>query len=235
MMRYLFCLVGIVGLLATAQAARSFQDLYADVVWENLTGLSSFQNYRLGWRDGAWEYYGFIKNEWANTHGTALPQDESRGLTPGVGIRYWCPGHKMFLTTSYGECVLGSNVGREDFRVGAAGYDAWTHQRRFTDLYGELFWVQYAQDAFLNLRLRPGLILRQRKNEQLWVYGVGQLWASGTGDNGTENRAEIGVGVGCIAWNRVSANFDFRVGDAFSGTIPHRHYINPMFVIATNL
>ena len=61
---------------------------------------------------------------------------------------------------------------------------------------------------------------------------MGQLWASGTGSNGTENRVEAGIGAGYTYAGMFSVNLELRGGDAFRGTITHRTYFNPTVVIS---
>ncbi len=233
MLKQYLAVLFILLLASTAFAGQRFEEFYGDVVWSKLTGFSGYDSYKSGIRDKQVDYFLNIKNEWSDTHGTDLPyQYQIQGFSAGVGGRYWFPGNKFFGTVSVGEGVSGKNTGRFDFRTGFAGYNAWQQQQRFTDLYGELFWVGLAGDSYLNLRFRPGKIVHQDETGRLWLYGVGQLWASGTGSNGTENRVEAGIGAGYTYAGMFSVNLELRGGDAFRGTITHRTYFNPTVVIS---
>lgn len=226
------CLIGCAGLASTAE---QFSDLYTDAVWSNLTGASTFQSARVGARSGQNEYYLSAKNEWYDTRGTRLSyQASAQGATVGVGYRRWLLGRELFAAVSAGTGVVGANAGRSDARVGLAGYTQWELGQRFTDLYGELFWVERADDAFLSLRLRPGMVLHRDRQGRLWLYAVGQCWASGTGESGTDNRVEAGSGLGYVYQGKVSLNIEARGGRAYRGQITERSYWNPMLIVAAN-
>jgi len=227
----------LVVLCAVAQAYTRFEDGYADVVWNNLTGWSSYQSVKMGVEQGPDQLYGMLTNEYYDTRGTRLLyQYNTQGTTLGIGYRHWFPGKHFFGTVSVGEGVVGANAGRFDLRMGFAGYDAWEQEKtkRFTDLYGEYFYVGRASDTFASVRYRPGITLLKDETGRLWMYGVGQLWLSGTGENGTDNRLEVGPGIGYVYRGRVSFNFDLREGYVLRGTTTQRSYFNPTIVLAGN-
>ena len=218
-----------------AFAGERFEDVYAEAVWSDLTGLSSIQSARVGTRNGNTDLYLTLRNEWYDTMGTDLPfQYRARGSSVGVGVRQWILNRRATIGVSVGKVIDGPEPERLDVRAGMAGYDSWEDGKRFTDLYGELFWVSRADDAFLYLRYRPGLTLRRDENGRLWVYGVGALWASGEGDLGTENRVEGGIGLGYIYHDHLTANLELRAGHSYSGTVSDRNYLNPTVVVAGN-
>ena len=219
--------------LALALHAVPVHSLYVDGVWSNLTGLSSSQTLRTGQRQGALEYHLYVTNEWYSTRGTDLPfQYEARGATVGVGARYWLPGNRVFLGASVGEVLTGANEGQTAARVGLAGYQEWQRDQRLTTLYGDLTCVRLADDTFLNVIGRHGRILRQDATGRWWIYGVGQLYASGQGANGTENRGELGLGVGTLYRGHLAAFLEARGGYSFRGAISERAYWNPTLIVA---
>ena len=224
-------------LLCVSQAfAVPFRDIYADAAWSDLTGLSSSQHFTWGSRDGDFATFVSLKNEWFDTRGTDLPfQYSARGSRVGVGGRYWFAENKMHASASTSYVFAGFNEGKMDNRVAVVGYDQWEQGKRYSDLYGDLAWVDLADDVFLNVRLRKGTILARDEQKRIWVYGLGQVYASGSGDNGTENRLETGIGVGYIWRGQISANLDLRVGHSFQGDISDKDYFNPMLVISGGL
>jgi hypothetical protein len=235
MLNIIVLLVLVLAVASPLVAAPTFQEGYADAVWSNLTGFSSYQRYTTGVRRGSTDYYLSLKNEWYSTKGTNLPfQYSARGTDVGVGLRYWFPGRYLSGAVSLAHGVAGANEGQSDFRAGLVGYRQWEHQRRVNEVYGELTWVERADDLFLSVRARPGLVLNQTASGRLWAYGVGQVWASGQGENGTENRVEAGVGLGYLYRGQYTANLELRAGHSFSGTITERDYFNPMVIVAGN-
>ena len=235
MLRRLFPVLLLLTIFANRADAYHVLEGYADACWNNLTGYSSYQHVRLGTRTGDEEFNLSLRNEWYDTRGTRLPyQYNEQGTTIGAGYRHWFPGNKFFGEVSTGVGVLGANSGRLDFRSGFAGYNAWESGKRFTDLYGELYYVGRALDTFGSLRFRPGHILHQDTRGRLWAYGVGLLSASGTGANGTDNRIEAGAGLGYLFHGTMTANIELREGYAYRGTITSRSYFNPTAVVAGN-
>lgn len=234
MYKFIALCVFLLCVASFAQATEQYSGFYGDVVASKLLGLSTSEWYNYGLRNKQYEGYLYISTEWADTNGSDLPyQYRFQGVTAGVGARYWFPGNKAFATLSYGEGVAGDVVGDPNFRAGVSGYNCWEKDKQFSDLYGELFWVGRADDSYLGLRYRPGITLHRTASTRLWTYGVGQLWASGSGSNGTENRAEAGVGLGYLFMNgHMTANADLRVGNEFRGTITERNYFNPTLTIA---
>ena len=251
----------LLSLCAGALAYPRFVEGYADGEWNNLTGWSSTQDVKVGIQHGDAEQgpldqgYVTLLNEWYDTGGTRLQtsQSSTQGTTVALGYRHWFPGKEFYGSVTAGESVLGPNAGHIDFRAGFAGYNAWEQVKgeseqttkarypHYTDLYGEIFYLSLAKDTFATARYRPGFILLQDKDElsgeengRLWLYGVGQLWASGTGTNGADNRLEAGIGIGYVFHAHLDLNFDLREGDVFRGTTPERTYFNPTVVVAGN-
>ncbi|MHB9134712.1 MAG: hypothetical protein ACYDBB_26875 [Armatimonadota bacterium] len=216
-----------------AAVPRPFSDLYADTSWNDLTGFSTYVNARTGVRNGHNDYFVYLRNETYDTRGTDLPfREQSAGTSVGVGYRYWFPGERIFGTVTAGVTVAGSHSGEADLRAGFAGYDAWERGKHYSDLYGEVFWVERADDVLMTVRARPGITLRRDANGRLWTYGVGQGWASAGGDAGTENRVEAGVGLGYISDHGWSASAELRAGYAYRGEITDRTYLNPTITLA---
>jgi len=237
-MRALFSLTGFVALAASAAAQQPefFRDVYADAVYNRLTGFSTSQIARVGFKKGQDDLHVLFRNETFDTRGTDLPfQYAARGTSVALGYRHWFPGNRMFGTISYGTGLAGTIKDKADFRAGFAGYTDWSNGRNFTDLYGDLFYVGVAKDTYLNLRIRPGRILRQDKDGRLWVYGVGQLFAAGSGARGTENRVEAGLGIGYLFRGKVTLNLEMRGGYAYRGDISKRTYLNPTIILAGQL
>lgn len=233
MVRVMILTIATLLLGAVAGAATPYHDFYADAVWNDLTGFSTMQSARAGLRAGANDYYLYLKNEYYDTTGTDLPfQESAEGTGVGVGYRYWFPGNHLFATVSGGVNVAGKHEGEGELRAGLAGYNAWEAGKHYTDLYGELFWVERAEDTLLNIRYRPGITLKRDDDGRLWTYGVGQLWASGSGDYGTENRAEAGIGLGYISDHGWSASVELREGYSYRGNIDDKAYFNPTIVLA---
>ncbi|CAN5389175.1 hypothetical protein BH11ARM1_BH11ARM1_07370 [soil metagenome] len=232
--------IALFGVLAISAGAlcqtKTFYDGYADVVYSKLTGTSTYQFIRGGIKQGQHEYFGFVRNEAYDTHGTDLPfQYSSRGVTAGLGYRYWLPGNQWFLTVMDGVGVGGDNQKANDFRVGAAGFtEWWKGDKQVTDLYAELFYVGRAEDTLLSARLRPGVVLNKYPDGRLWAYGIGQVWASAHGRNGTENRVEAGVGLGYIFGKNYTLNGELKAGYAYRGAITNKSYFNPTVYLAGN-
>lgn len=235
-MRYAILLVLICTAAAFAVPAERFTDSYFDVVNTKLSGFSTSQTASTGLRKGRTSASVSISNDYFDTTGTSLPwQYSGRGTSVGVGVRRYWPGNKIFLGTSLSQGVRGANKGHTDFRVLTAGYNAWEKGKRFTDVYGDTVWTSRTKDVYANVRVRSGRILADDRKGRVWAYGVGQVMASGKGDNGTENRVEAGVGVSYILKWKVSACLEYRQGHSFSGATTQRNYTNPTFVVAGNM
>lgn len=224
---------------AALAQGRTYHDGYYDVFYSDLTGLSSLQVLRGGYQIGSHDFHAFVRNESFDTRGTNLPfQYAARGAVAGVGYRHWLLDRKAFGLVTLGTGIAGDNVRRSDFRAGFAGFEEFRNAdnpRQITDLYADLFYVGRAEDTFLNVRVRPGYVLQQRPDGRVWAYGVGQLYASGRGISGTENRVELGGGVGVIFGGRFTVNAELRYGYSFRGAITDRHYFNPVIFVAGNL
>ncbi|OPZ83376.1 MAG: hypothetical protein BWY76_02303 [bacterium ADurb.Bin429] len=245
-MRHLpFHAVMLCGLLLLALSApaqnpdewRNFHTLYVDAVWTRLTGYSSVQQYTTGVRKGQYGAYLALQNAWADTRGSdAIYQYTTQGVTLTGGLRYWFPGDQWFAFTSFGHVIAGKNEGTDDFRVGAAGFNEWEHgKNRVFDLYGDITWVGAADDLYMTIRAREGVILRQQGNTRWWVYGVGHLAASASGDNGASNRLEAGVGLGYRTYAApfgLSVGLEMREAYSFRGAIDDRLFYNPTIVVA---
>jgi hypothetical protein len=189
---------------------------------------------RYGVRSGQHDVHAFFRNETLDTTGSDLPfRSVVQGTSIGAAYRYWFPGNLMFATIQYGRIIGGTDrEDKDDLRVGLAGYTNSFSERYFSDLYGDFFYVDLAEDTFLSARVRNGLVLNRSQDGVLTGYTLGQVFASGKGQNGSENRLEIGFGVGYTYRNLVSANLELRAGYAFRGTINDRSYLNPQFVIS---
>jgi hypothetical protein len=233
-MTRIFAVFALLAIAVAAQAAR-FDDLYVEAVWSDLTGFSTAQQYTAGLRNGNTDLYLLAKNETFDTTGTNLPfQYSARGATIGVGARQWGLNHRAYLGISAGKAIDGPDTDKIDFRAGGAGYNNWEQGKRFSDLYGELFYISRADDTFLNVRYRPGLTLHRDENGRLWTYLVGQVWAAANSDLGTENRVELGPGIGYIYRGYITVNLDLRAGHSFHGTITDKDYFNPVVSVAGN-
>lgn len=231
------CIVVVLWLVALVlcRAGGQYVESYSDGMWSNLVGLSSSISIQTGIRHGRTNVYLSFNNDRVNTEGTNLPYEyRYQGVSLSAGIRQWLPGRRIYGKISYSVGVAGDNAGDENLKIGSAGYHAWERKRAYTDLYGELFWVQRADDAFLMLRLRPGVTLHRKADSRLWTYAIAQLWASGKGENGVENRVESGAGLGYLfGGGRSTLNFELRAGHVYRGTITDRDYYNPVVLLAT--
>ncbi len=215
------------------ETGKLFYEVYADAVSQKLTGFSMLQQIRAGYRYGQFDVHALLRNEQFDTKGTNLPfQFAARGTTLGVGVRWWFPGNKAWATASYGRGISGFAQGKNDLRIGGAGYDSWQSDKYFTDVYADLFYVDLAKDSYGTLRFRPGYILSKASNNMLWAYGIAHGWASGKGKNGVENRIETGVGVGYRIGGNLTLNAEYRLGMVYRGAINQRSYTNPMIFIA---
>ena len=230
--------LALIPLLTGSQAINThkfklFYDVYGDATWSKLTGSANYQQVRYGLRQDDLDLYVYGRNESFDTSGSNLPvQFSGRGSEVGVGARYWFMNRKLFVMATAGKSISGANKDNSVYRVGIVGYDEISNGRFFTDMYGEYVYVNLADDAFLNLRVRPGIVLNKTKDGRLWAYGLGQLWMSGKGNNGTENRIETGLGLGYVFGGMATVNFELRVGYSFRGTITDKTYFNPALVFA---
>ncbi|MCX8081995.1 MAG: hypothetical protein N3D17_01135 [bacterium] len=213
---------------------RFFTEFYGDTAYSGLIGFSSYLNFKAGVSFNQMDYYGFATYDWADTTGTDLPfQYRFQGLTAGLEARYRFPGDAVRFFIGYGFGLTDDVSGEDDFRTGLTGYKHFERDRHFSDIYGELTWHSRAEDAFLNLRYRPGYTLFRNETSRLWTYIPFQLLASGKGDIGTENRIETGIGLGYIMLNgKASLNLEMRAGHSFSGTIDDENYFNPVIIIS---
>lgn len=232
-MRFSLLALLLLLVLGSVQAGVPFHDGYAEAVSSGLTGLSTDVQYRAGLRSGQAESYLYFRADWYDTTSTNLPfQYTARGTTLGAGYRYWLPGNHAFVSAGVGEVVDGRNQGKLDARLLAAGFYEWRDHAHILDLYDELSWVGLADDTYLSLRGRDGWALREQNGGRLWAYGIGQVYASGTGTNGTENRLEAGLGIGYLYRGRATLNLELRHGYSFRGTINDKSYWNPMVIAA---
>lgn len=221
---------------------RSYQPFfegYFDAGASDLIGLFSTQVLRYGIRSGQHDVHAFFRNETLDTTGTDLPfRAIVQGTSVGAAYRYWFPDNKIYATFQYGRIFSGTNEDKDDIRVGLAGYTGNRSEKWFSDVYGDFFYIDLAKDTFMSARVRNGLVLNSRRDSTLTGYVVGQAFASGKGQNGTENRVEAGFGVGYTFLNvlsprgAISANLELRAGYAFRGTINDRTYLNPQFIIS---
>ena len=215
------------------ETGKLFYEVYADAVSQKLTGFSTLQLLRAGYRYGQFDVHALVRNEQFDTKGTNLPfQFAARGTSAGLGVRYWMPGNKAWVTASYARGVSGFVQGKNDIRLGGAGYDAWQSDKYFTDVYADVFYVDLAKDTFGTLRFRPGYILSKTGGNMLWAYGIAHGFVSGKGKNGVENRVEGGVGLGYRLGSNISINAEYRLGYVFRGEINQKRYTNPTIFIA---
>jgi hypothetical protein len=216
---------------------KPFQTLYVDAVWTKLTGASSVQQYTTGLRKGQHGAYLSLQNSWSDTRGSdAVYQYTTQGVTLTGGLRYWLPGDQWFTFASLGHVLTGSSAGTNDLRFGAAGFNEWAHgSNQVFDLYGDLTWVGAADDLYMTLRARDGVILSQEGNTRWWLFGVGHLAVSASGDNGVSNRLEAGVGLGYRTYQQpygLSVSLELREGYSFRGLIDDRLFFNPTIIVA---
>lgn len=211
-----------------------FTEVYADFAQTNLLGSSSFSRVRFGWEKDNIDYYGLINYQWANTNGSQLPyQYLFQGTSVGVGVRYWFPKKYMTAIIEYSRGVTGDVENENTLEAGFVGYRSFEKEKEFSDIYGQFLWVSNYSDVFLNVRYRPGITLMHNSTSRLWAYIVGEIWASGQEENGTDNRIEVGPGIGYLFLNgHMSANFDLRFGHSFRGAITKENYFNPTFVLS---
>ncbi|MCX7705224.1 MAG: hypothetical protein N2115_03060, partial [bacterium] len=223
-LKFSICFVFLTGILSEKIfAGEFFYKFYADAMKANLTGLSTYGNVKFGYHfNNNMEAYGYLTYEWADTTGTNLPfQYRYEGLTAGLEISYgFFYEDRLKAIIGYGFGLTGDVMDRNDFRIGIIGNTFFDKEAFYSDIYGELIWSTRADDIFLNLRYRPGRKLIQTENTRLWIYGVAQLYASGKGENGTENRIEAGPGIGYLfLGGKASTNLEVRFGHSFRGTI----------------
>jgi hypothetical protein len=212
---------------------KTFSDGYGDVFYSRLTGMSTLQTLRGGVRNGQSDLHAFVRNETFDTRGTDLPfQYQAKGAIVGIGYRYWLPGNQFYFTASTGKFLDGANKGVTDTRAGFAGYTEWVKGRKVTDLYTDLFYVDRVQDTFFSARLREGIALKQNADGRVWFYSVQQLYASGKGSSGTENRVEAGAGCGLTFGGHFTLNAEARYGYSFRGVITNNRYFNPVVFLA---
>jgi len=207
-----------------------------DAGYEKLLGTFSDVILRGGIRYGQTDFTAYFRTDTLDTRGTALlyPQQVT-GSSVGLELRQWFPSNKMYATVSMGQGIGGYNEGRTDTRYGLVGYADWKNGSWVSDVYGELFYIALADDTFLDARFRSGRSLfKDSKGSYVWVYAVGQFWASGKATTGTENRVEAGPGIAYIykPWN-LSINIEAREGYSFRGPIPSPFYFNPTLIIST--
>lgn len=209
---------------------------YFDAGYERLLGSFSTQILRYGVRYGQDDLHMYFKNQTLNTNGTGLPYPQAvTGTSVGVEARHWFPGDKIYASVSMGEGISGLDSHQADFRYGAAGYTSWANGRWFSDLYGELFYIALAGDTFLDARIRSGQKFHVDKTGYWWHYVVGQFWVSGQVESPTENRAEVGWGVGYVFQNAISINFELRGGYAYRSGVDQgndRAYFNPTIILS---
>lgn len=216
-----------------AKSYRTFFEGYFDAGASDLIGTFSTQVLRYGIRSGQHDVHAFVRNETLDTTSTNLPfKAIVQGTSLGAAYRYWFPENKIFATFQYGRVISGTNEGKDDIRVGLAGYTGSNSEKYFNDIYGDLFYIDLAEDVILSARIRSGFVINRRKDGVLSTYVVGQAFASGKGVSGTENRIETGFGVGYVYKGLVSANLELRAGYAYRGAINERTYLNPQFIIS---
>jgi hypothetical protein len=204
-----------------------------------LVGTFTTQIVRYGVRYEQHELHLYARNETLDTRGTNLPfQSIVTGFSMGAAYRYWFPGNHFFATVSGGKYLSGPNKDRTDFRVGSAGYWGGRSEasKSFNDIYADAFYIDIAKDFFVSGRMRSGLVLLDNGKQGFGTgYGVLQVFASGKGTNGTENRIETGFGIGYVYRQKVSLTVELRAGYAFRGVINNRTYLNPMIVLSGGL
>lgn len=233
-MRTLVTLLLIVMVAGLACAGTPYFSTYAETVYSGLTGSSAALQARYGVRADRNDYHVFLKSDWSDTNGTNLPYQYSiRGTTLGLGYRRWLPSNRAFVQATLGEVIDGRNHGKLDTRLLAAGFYEWRNADHIIDLYDELSYVDLANDSFFNARVREGYVIKEEAGKsRLWWYGIGQLYSSVSGRNGTENRLEAGLGVGYVTRGRTTVNLELRHGYSFSGTINDKSYWNPVVIAA---
>jgi len=211
-------------------------ETYYDAGAEDLIGTFTTQIIRYGVRYQQHEIHVYGRNETLDTRGTNLPyQSIVAGTSIGAAYRYWFPGNRLFATVSNGQFLSGNNKGKTDFRLGLAGYYDWRSDKMFTDIYGDLFYIDIQQDTFATARIRSGMILHHVAGGPVTGYGVFQVFNSGKGDSGTTNRVEAGFGVGYTYASKLSLNVELRAGYAYRGIINNRTFLNPMIVLSGSL
>ena len=212
---------------------RWIKEGYFDAGYEKLIGVFSTQILRYGIRYGQDDLHVYVRNETLDTRGTGLPYPQAvQGSSVGLEYRHWFPGNQMFACISIGDGVGGLNQGKTDVRYGLVGYTNWVHNSWFSDFYGELFYIALAGDTFLDARLRSGRIWHKDKQGYVWGYVVGQFWASGQDETGTENRMEAGLGIGYVFKNAISLNFELRGGYSYRGETNEKTYFNPTIILS---
>jgi len=219
----------------TQEKLRFVESGYFDVGYEKLIGLFSDQIVRGGIRYGQDDLTAFFRNTTLDTRGTGLPYPSAvEGTTVGVAFRHWFPKNQMFATVETGDTIAGPYQGKTDTHYGLVGYTEWSHNLAKTDVYGELFYIALETDTFADLRFRSGQILAKDKSgNYFWLYLVGQGWASGKVETGTENRVEAGPGIAYIFKKlNLSVNLEARGGYSFRGDIPNKVYFNPTLIIS---
>ncbi|MDR3689825.1 MAG: hypothetical protein P4L46_10635 [Fimbriimonas sp.] len=215
---------------------RFIESGYFDAGYEKLIGVFSDQIIHAGVRYGQDDLTGFFRNTTLDTRGTGLPYPQAvQGTTIGIAARHWFPGNQMFATVETGDTIAGPFSGRTDTRYGMVGYTNWTHDKAFTDVYGELFYIALQSDTFADLRFRSGQILTKDKDgNYFWLYLVGQGWISGRDTVGTENRVEAGPGLAYVFKKlNLSVNLEMRGGYSFKGSIPDKSFFNPTLIVST--
>lgn len=211
-------------------------ETYFDAGAQDLIGTFTTQIIRYGVRYEQHEIHVYGRNETLDTRGTNLPyQSIVAGTSAGLAYRYWLPDNHVFATVSYGHFFSGNNKGKDDFRVGLAGYYDWKSEKSFTDIYGDFFYIDLQKDTYATARIRSGLILHNLSSGPITGYGVLQAFADGKGDSGTTNRVEGGFGIGYLYQKKVSLNIELRAGYAYRGIINNRTYLNPMIVVSGSL
>ena len=209
------------------------EGLYFDAGAEDLIGTFTTLVARAGVRYNDDELDVYFRNETLDTRGTNLPfQSVIAGASAGVAYRHYFLKDHVFFTASDGSYFSGPNSGKGDFRLGLVGQFDWRNEKVFTDIYTDLFYIDLVKDTILTGRIRSGVIVLKNKTGQVIGYGVAQMFASGSGSEGTENRVEAGFGVGYIFQGHISLNVELRAGYAYRGLIDNRAYLNPMIVLS---
>lgn len=181
---------------ANASDKKTFVSGYADAVWSNQYGASSFQQVNYGIRDKNQDYFLSLKNEWSDTSSGNVPWNYTlSGISAGGGIRCWDKNKNAYLSISYARGLTANRKGDDDFRVGGAGYWYHENQRNFKETYAEAFWISIQKDTLGMIRYRDGKIISDRDGKKTSLYGIGELHLSGSGDNAADNRLEAGVGI----------------------------------------
>jgi hypothetical protein len=207
--------------------------LYFDAGAEDLIGTFTTLVLRAGERYYDDELDVYFRNETLDTVGTNLPfQQVISGASVGADWRHWFLKNHVFFTVSDGYYLSGPYKDNWDFRVGAVGSFGWQSAAWFTDIYTDLFYVDLLKDTIFTERFRSGPIIYKNKYGQVIAYGVEQGIADTLGTEGSENRAEVGFGVGYIFMGHIALNIDMRAGYAYRGEIYNRTYLNPMIVLS---